>query len=136
MAHTDAPAPRVTRWALRPIGEVFDALADPHTYPSWLVGCREIRKVDDGWPAPGSRFHHRVGLVGPLTVNDDTESLEIESPRHLALEVRFRPLGRGRVAFPLPETVQGRGAGTPSTWTSSPSAHCAWLSRPSPPRSW
>ncbi len=84
---------------LRPIDEVFDALSDPETYPTWLVGCRAIRSVDDDWPSEGAHFHHRVGLVGPLTVNDSSEILEIDRPGHLALEVRFRPAGRGRVDF-------------------------------------
>lgn len=92
-------ATRVTRWVLRPIDDVYDAIANPATYPSWLVGCRAIRSIDDHWPAEGAHFHHRVGLVGPLAVNDSTESLEATRPSHLALEVRFRPAGRGRVDF-------------------------------------
>ena len=95
-----APQPtRVTRWALRPIEQVYDVLSDPGTYPTWLVGCRAIRSIDDEWPAAGARFHHRVGLVGPLAVNDSTEALDAARPSHLALEVRFRPIGRGRVDF-------------------------------------
>jgi uncharacterized protein YndB with AHSA1/START domain len=80
---------------------VFDALVTPETYPHWLVGCRDIRAVDTDWPDVGSRFHHRVGVVGPLTVDDSTEILGIDSPRQLVLEVRFRPLGRGQVTFTL-----------------------------------
>lgn len=99
MPTVPAHATRVTRWALRPIDEVFDALSDPETYPIWLVGCRAIRSIDDAWPDPGAHFHHRVGIVGPLAVNDSTEVLEVDRPAHLALEVRFRPAGRGRVDF-------------------------------------
>ncbi len=80
---------------------VFDALVTPETYPEWLVGCREIRAIDTDWPAVESRFHHRVGLVGPLTVDDSTKVLAIDSPHQLTLEVRFRPLGRGMVTFTL-----------------------------------
>ena len=107
---TTPHATRVTRWVLRPIDEVFDALSDPETYPRWLVGCRTIRSIDDHWPSEGSRFHHRVGLIGPLTVPDSSEVLEVERPSHLALEVRFRPLGRGRVDFRLSAdpTVDGQ----------------------------
>lgn len=94
-------ATRVTRWALRSIDDVFDAISDPETYPTWLVGCRAIRSVDDDWPGEGARFHHRVGLVGPFAVNDSSEVLEVDRPGHLALEVRFRPAGRGRVDFRL-----------------------------------
>ena len=60
---------------------VFDALVSPETYPEWLVGCREIRAVDTDWPAVQSRFHHRVGLVGPLTVEDSTKVLAIETAK-------------------------------------------------------
>lgn len=97
-----APAPhatRVTAWVLRPVEEVYDTLADPATYPTWLVGCRAIRSIDEHWPRQGTHFHHRVGLVGPLAVDDSTEALEAHRPVHLGLEVRFRPAGRGRVDF-------------------------------------
>ena len=78
---------------------VFEALVDPTTYPDWLVGAQQIRAVDDAWSRPGARFHHRVGLVGPLTIADSTKVLEVEAPRRLTLEVRARPLGRGRATF-------------------------------------
>jgi uncharacterized protein YndB with AHSA1/START domain len=84
-----------------PIDEVFATLVDPQTYSHWLVGAQDIRSVDDEWPAPGSAFHHRVGLAGPLKVADLTKVLDIEAPRRLSLEVRARPLGRGRATFTL-----------------------------------
>jgi len=86
---------------------VFAALATPETYPLWLVGCQEIREVEDGWPAPGARFHHRVGLLWALTVADSTKVLEIDEPSRLVLEVRTRPLGRGRVTFSLETAGDG-----------------------------
>lgn len=85
----------------KPRAEVFGALTTPETYPHWLVGARDIRAVDDGWPAVGTRFHHRVGLVGPLKVADSTKVLEVEEDRLLSLEVRARPFGRGRATFRL-----------------------------------
>ena len=91
----------VSRHALVPIDDVFAALTDPHTYPRWLVGCREIRGVDEGWPGVGTSFHHRVGLVGPITVADHTKVIDIEPGRHLALEVMARPFIRARVDFDL-----------------------------------
>ncbi len=84
-----------------PAGAVFDALLDPETYPHWLVGAKEIRAVDDNWPEVGSRFHHRVGLGGPVTVADSTKVLAIDAPNLLSLEVRARPLGRGVATFTL-----------------------------------
>jgi uncharacterized protein YndB with AHSA1/START domain len=90
-----------------PPAGVFASLTEPRTYPSWLVGCKEIRAVDDGWPQPGARFHHRVGLIGPVSVADSTKVLEVESPSRLVLEVRARPLGRGQVTFTLRPDATG-----------------------------
>lgn len=86
-----------------PVGleRTFAAIADPATYPHWLVGAREIRSVDPAWPAPGTRFHHRVGLVGPLKVADATEVVEVEPPFLLVLDVRARPFLRARATFHL-----------------------------------
>src|SRR5215207_3487776 len=89
----------VTRYAVAPVERVFEVVSDPRTYPEWLVGAREIRSVDEDWPQPGSRFHHRVGLVGPLTVADSSEVLEVDPPASLVLEVRARPFGRARAEF-------------------------------------
>jgi uncharacterized protein YndB with AHSA1/START domain len=91
-----------TTWTMPvPAELVWAALTDPYTYPDWLVGAKEMRAVDDDWPQTGSAFHHRVGVFGPLTVSDNSRIIEIHPPRHLALEVKARPLGRGRVDFLL-----------------------------------
>ncbi len=83
----------------RPADEVMDVLLDPTTYPSWLVGCQGIRGIDPEWPAPGARFHHRFGIVGPLTVDDYSRVLAVQPRRCLRLEVRARPAGRGEATF-------------------------------------
>jgi len=102
---------RTVRDIPAPVGVVFDALIDPETYPEWLVGAKEIRATDDNWPEVGSRFHHRVGLGGPVTVADSTKVLAIDAPNLLSLEVRARPLGRGKATFTLtsngPDPVPG-----------------------------
>lgn len=90
-----------------PPDDVFAVLVTPETYPFWLVGCQAIRAVDEAWPAEGTAFHHRVGLVGALTVADSTKVLAVEAPHLLALEVRARPLGRGRVTFRLESAGDG-----------------------------
>jgi uncharacterized protein YndB with AHSA1/START domain len=91
----------VTRHMNVQIDEVYAALIDPETYPEWLVGAKEIRAVDESWPEAGSRFHHRVGLVGPFTIADSTKSLGTAPGRRLCLEARARPAGRARVDFEL-----------------------------------
>jgi hypothetical protein len=70
---------------------MFALLAAPETYPRWLIGAQDVQQVDPTWPAPGSRFSHRVG-VGPLTLSDSTEVLEVDAGSMLKLHVRARPL--------------------------------------------
>lgn len=94
-SHVDAPPE-----------QVFDVLDDAWTYEFWVVGCVDIRAVDPQWPAPGSAFHHSVGL-GPLTLEDSTGVVERDRPRTLELRARARPAGTARVRFEL--TPQGSG---------------------------
>ena len=70
----------VRRHLPHPPETVFTALTTPETYPFWLVGCQAIRAVDPGWPAVGTAFHHRVGVIGAVTVADSTKVLEVEAP--------------------------------------------------------
>ncbi len=86
---------------------VFAALADPTTYPEWLVGAKVIRSIDPTWPSPGSTFHHRVGIAGPLTLADSSSVIAIRAPHELVLEVRARPAGRARVEFHLRPAPDG-----------------------------
>ena len=83
------------------VREVWDALVDVRTYPTWLIGATEIRSIDDGWPAPGTAFHHKVGLGGPLTIADRTRCDAVEPPHVLRLDVRAWPLMHGKVTFTL-----------------------------------
>ncbi|HEX5146661.1 MAG TPA: SRPBCC domain-containing protein [Conexibacter sp.] len=85
---------------------VWDALADAYGYGYWVVGSSEIRDVDDGWPQPGTRFHHTVG-VGPLRVSDHTESLEAERPTLLRIRAKARPLGTAKVTLTLTPLAGG-----------------------------
>ncbi len=91
----------VSRYARASRTDVFTTLVRAETYPEWLVGCRSVNSIDETWPQVGSRFHHRYGLVGPIAIADTTEVLEIDEGRMLVLEVRARPLGRGRAEFVL-----------------------------------
>lgn len=85
---------------------VFAVLADPDAYGHWVVGSDTIRDADDGFPAVGTRFHHRVGF-GPIKVNDHTEVLAADPPRRLQLRARARPLGTAKVTL----TLEARGPG-------------------------
>ena len=83
-----------------PIERVFAVLSDPQSYAYWVVGSDAIRDADDGWPAVGTRLHHRVG-IGPLKLNDDTEVLAVTGPTRLTLHARARPLGTAVVDLSL-----------------------------------
>jgi uncharacterized protein YndB with AHSA1/START domain len=75
---------------------VWEALADPQGYAYWVVGSKAVRDADPGFPAPGTRFHHTIG-VGPLTLNDHTEVIEAEPPTRLRLRAKGRPFGTATV---------------------------------------
>ena len=85
---------------------VWDVLADPPSYEEWVVGNTGIRDHDRRWPAPGTEFHHKVGL-GPLHVKDKTVSLEATPTRRLVMNVRVLPVGHGIVAFELSPSESG-----------------------------
>jgi len=88
--------------------EVFAVLADGRRYADWVVGAKRVRGVDDTWPAPGSRFHHEVG-VGPLTIQDSSELVSMDPPRQVVLEVRAWPAGKARVTITV---SPGEGGGS------------------------
>jgi uncharacterized protein YndB with AHSA1/START domain len=83
-----------------PPERVFAVLADPASYADWVVGSDVIRDADAGWPAVGTRFHHRVGW-GPLKVNDHTEVIACDPPHRLELHAKARPLGTASVVMEL-----------------------------------
>jgi uncharacterized protein YndB with AHSA1/START domain len=90
-----------------PVDRVWAVVADPRTYPDWLVGAVEILSVDDDWPRPGTEFRHRVGLAGPITTQDTTSVVDVEKPRLLVLEARARPFGRAHVEIEVRATGGG-----------------------------
>ena len=90
-----------------PPNEVFAFFADGCTYADWVVGAKEVRRVEGDWPARGSSFHHSVG-VGPAALKDRTEVLDVEEPNRLVLDARAYPLGRAEVEL----VVEPEGAGT------------------------
>jgi uncharacterized protein YndB with AHSA1/START domain len=88
------------------IDRVFGVLSDPGSYAYWVVGSHSIRDADADWPAVGAKLHHRVG-VGPLTLSDNTEVLEVSAPARLVLQARARPLGTARVTLELVTQDEG-----------------------------
>jgi uncharacterized protein YndB with AHSA1/START domain len=88
------------RFMAVPPEAVWAVLADPDGYAYWVVGSKLIRDAEPAWPAPGSKFHHTIG-VGPLTLDDHTVSLESEPPRRLVLRAKGRPIGTAKVTMEL-----------------------------------
>src|SRR4051794_28932406 len=78
---------------------VFAVLSDPDTYPSWLVGAEQMRSVDDEFPRAGTSFEHSVG-GGPVTVDDRSESIAVQTDTCLVLRVHAGPF-HARVEFEL-----------------------------------
>jgi len=79
---------------------IFAVLADGWSYASWVVGAAHIRDVDAGWPAVGSRIHHKVG-PWPLQLNDQTTVRAMEPDRLLELDARMWPIGKAIVRITL-----------------------------------
>jgi uncharacterized protein YndB with AHSA1/START domain len=86
---------------------VWDVLSDPGEYGYWVVGSKVIRDADADWPAPGSKFHHTIG-VGPIKLSDHTVALEAERPHRMVLRAKGRPIGTARVTL----TMTPRDGGT------------------------
>ena len=73
---------------------VWDVLADPGGYGYWVVGSKLIRDAEPAWPAPGSKFHHTIG-VGPLSSPTTRWRSRPSRPRRLQA-ARQGPPGRHR----------------------------------------
>lgn len=86
--------------------EVYAVLADGWTYGDWVVGAKQIRAVDDGFPAVGTRLHHTIG-AGPATIGDVTEVVAAQPPRFLELRAAAGPLGEATITFDLEATPAG-----------------------------
>jgi uncharacterized protein YndB with AHSA1/START domain len=98
--------PPVSLRSSAPPEAIFAVLSDGWRYADWVVGAKKIRAVDGSWPAPGSRFHHRVG-IGPIDIADSSELEAIDPPRSMTLKVRARPAGVARVHITLEPTEDG-----------------------------
>jgi uncharacterized protein YndB with AHSA1/START domain len=91
---------RNQRYVPVPPERVFDVLSDARQYGHVVVGSKEIRHWDPGWPAADSQLHHTIGY-GPLNIKDSTRVVAADPPHRLELLARALPLGRARVVFEL-----------------------------------
>ena len=86
--------------------DVFAVLRDGLSYAQWVVGTRQIRAVDEGWPEAGTRIHYTVGWW-PLRKDDVTTSRRFEPDRRLELEVQVWPAGTAGIALQVEQVPQG-----------------------------
>jgi uncharacterized protein YndB with AHSA1/START domain len=86
--------------------QVWDVLSDGRAYAAWVLGTREIRAVDDGWPAVGSSIHYTVGW-GPLALRGRTTVRAAEPGRVLGLEADAGLLGTARIVLELSTWGEG-----------------------------
>lgn len=86
--------------------EIFAVLAEPDTYPDWLVGAQHIREVDPAWPGVGSRFHHRIGF-GPVSLPGSTSVRSFDEPTQLELGAGMGLLGEATVHIVVEAVPEG-----------------------------
>jgi hypothetical protein len=79
---------------------VFAVLADGWTYSDWVVGTVHIRDVDEAWPAPGSKLHHKAG-PWPLSLHDSSTVVACEPGRSLTMKAGLWPLGQAEVKIDI-----------------------------------
>ncbi len=90
----------VQRTIQAPPDRVFAVLADGWTYSDWVVGTVHIRDVDESWPAPGSKLHHKAG-PWPMSLHDSSTVVSMVPNRELFLKAGLWPLGQARIKFLL-----------------------------------
>jgi hypothetical protein len=93
---------------------IWEYIGDARTYPDWVVGAAESRKVDADYPKPGATLHHTQGLP-KVGLKDTSTVVSSDPPRDLELEVRIRPFAVNGVRFIL-EPSNGRTHVTMLEW--------------------
>jgi hypothetical protein len=80
--------------------EAVFAASDAWLFPVRVVGATHVRRVDDEWPAPGTRMHDQVG-PWPMSVSDSTQVVECDAPHRLVLQAPAYPFGQARIELVL-----------------------------------
>ncbi len=106
--------------------QVWAVLSDGQRYAEWVKGTKEIRAVDDGWPAEGTSIHFRVGF-GPMTFDDKTTSRACRREQKLELEAHAWPAGTARIGI----RIAANGAGSTISMDEHPlQGPARWLHNP------
>ncbi len=96
----------VSRFTSATPSQIWAVLSDGHRYAEWVKGTREIREVDDGWPAEGTSIHFRAG-VGPVSFDDKTTSRSCRTEQKLELEAHAWPAGTARIGIRIAPSEGG-----------------------------
>jgi hypothetical protein len=102
-------------WFDAPPDAVWRYVGDARTYPDWVVGAAESRKVDPEYPQPGATLHHTQG-VPKIGLKDTSSVVDADPPSDLELEVRIRPFAVNGVRFILRGDGNGRTHVTMLEW--------------------
>jgi len=97
---------------------IWRYVGDARTYPDWVVGAAESRKVDPEFPQPGSTMHHTQGIP-KIGLKDTSSVVDSDPPSDLELEVRIRPFAVNGVRFLLRGDGNGRTHVTMLEWPKS-----------------
>ena len=97
---------------------IWEYVGDARTYPQWVVGAAEARKVDADYPKPGATLHHTQGLP-KVGLKDTSSVVDADPPKDLELEVRIRPFAVNGVRFILRSDGNGRTHVTMLEWPKS-----------------
>jgi uncharacterized protein YndB with AHSA1/START domain len=66
---------------------VWSVLAEPVTYPRWVLDLLDVSDADPRWPDPGAAFRYRFRR-GPLRRSAQATVLEAHAPNRLRLRWR------------------------------------------------
>jgi len=89
-----------------PPQSVWNVISDGWTYSQWVVGNSRMRAVDHGWPSPGTRIKHSIG-VWPFVIDDETVSLACVPLQEIVLLAKMGPVGAARVTLRLSDIPGG-----------------------------
>ena len=87
--------------------DVWAVLVDPPSYPEFVPGAKYERDHDPGWPEPGAKLHHTIG-IGPFVQRDCTNVEGFETESSLLLQAGMGVLGASMVRFTLQRSDAGR----------------------------
>ena len=94
---------------------IWAYIGDATTYPDWVVGAAESRRVEGDFPKAGATLHH-TQFLPKVGLKDTSSVVSSDPPSELELEVRLRPFAVNGVRFILRSDGNGRTHVTMLEW--------------------